>query len=188
MFLAALQRHLPRPGRRHLPLPLRRPLRLAAPPRTADQPAADARQVGARSLPGEDPGDPPAATAASNSATPSVAMAGTATSLVARPQDSPEHLAAPHQRLRQQRPTIEMQRSMRGTPRHARRPAEPARSSMDIRPVQQHRRRRLPVEDRRPRRVRTARPASSGSNAVGSRPSASGSGPRHRRAGWKARS
>ena len=116
------------------------------------QPAADAGQVGARSLPGQDPGDPLRDGCLEQRDTLG-RDGGHRDDLVARPQDPPERLAAPHQRLRQQRPTVEMQhvecQERRGAPR---RPAEPPRQLLGIGPSSGVDDDELPVEDRRPRR------------------------------------
>ena len=107
----------------------------------------------------------PWATAASKSAMPSVAIAGTAKHLVARPQHPAERLAPLVERLRQQRSTVEHEQvegEERGRPTGVAR--QPARQSARRRPARRRRRPRArhrgsPSARRRGRRARPVRGA-----------------------------
>ena len=105
----------------------------------------------------------PWATAASNSAMPSVAMAGHGDHLVARAQDATQRLAPTDERLRQERAAVEMEQVER---EERRRPAglarQPARQLDRVRPAGGIDHDQLAVEDRRPRRDPDGQPGQLG--------------------------
>src|SRR5436190_1436243 len=90
------------------------------------QPAPDSRKIGTRPLPGEDPGDP----LGDRRLEQGDALGrdrGHGHDFVARPQDPAKRLAAPHERLRQQGPSVEVQQVERQECRcPTGRPGEPA--------------------------------------------------------------
>ena len=130
---AAARRHRPR---RHEP----------------PQPTADPRQVGARALAGQDPGDP-LGDGRLEQRDPLGGDGRHGHHLVARPEDAAQRLAPSNERLRQHRPAVEVQQvegqERRRPPRLA---GQPPRQLRRIRPPGGIDDDQLPVEDRRARR------------------------------------